>query len=336
METFLSDTVIKAVAGALLRGSDDIASLTKYLGTISPYTNIIDDLKGYRNDVVLDDAKLTEALSNSDSFKEYRFSSQEKTNEEPKDFDYSKPSQEELKFREKVGQSLLNFFSEYLFDSKESNRFFNTLYWKAKDNFDSAKQYVVNYFKVTGNPDTNNVSEKIKTQSREFEMILSELVKIRTNKVINDRLEIMFGNPGIGKSYEVAKKYPNIKKMSASSDLEPLDLIKAFTMGPNGQPVFQKTSLVDCMEAGEPLWVDEANLLSFTCFRFLQPILDGSDYIDTADFGRINIKKGFKMIMTFNLDVDGDTYGIPTPLADRASSIVQMKNTASKIALNAF
>lgn len=336
IETYLSDVTVKAVVGALLRGSNDVPALTKYLNGLGYFTNIVDDLKGYRQDVVLDDKKLTKALSDSSEFKEYNFAISPDTPQDTKEIDFNHPSQEEIKFREKVSQMVLDFFSEYLFDSKESNRFVNTLYWQAKKSFEEAKTYIVNYFKVTGNPDTNNVSEKIKSHAREFEQILAELVKIHSNKVINDRLEIMFGNPGIGKSYEVSRKYPNVKKMSASSDLEPLDLIKAFTTGPNGQASFVKTSLVECLEAGEPLWVDEANLLSFTCFRFLQPILDGSDYIDTADFGRINIKKGFKMIMTFNLDVDGDTYGIPTPLVDRASSIIQMKNTASKMAVNAF
>ena len=89
------------------------------------------------------------------------------------------------------------------------------------------------------------------------------------------------------------------------------------------------------MEEGQSIVLDEINLLPFDSIRFLQEILDGkTSFIYKGN--TINIKDGFKIIGTMNLNLGGQTYPLPEPLVDRAEDIKEFILSDKSLADMAF
>ena len=78
------------------------------------------------------------------------------------------------------------------------------------------------------------------------------------------------------------------------------------------------------------LSLDEMNMLPFEYLRFLQGITDGKNSFDYKGF-TINIKDGFNIIGTMNLNVNGQCIPLPAPLIDRCSNIKEFKLNANAL-----
>lgn len=210
-----------------------------------------------------------------------------------------------------VLKKILNFFSEFRFSP--SIRFVNTLI-RTADKAD----YVRNYFAIQDHSYAAEIADKIK--SSEFTDIEDSLNKWTDEKSpINDRLKIYFGAPGTGKTTKALTEAT--KCMVCASDMLPVDLMQNFAFA-EGSPEFQKSDLWKAMEAGEAIVLDEINMLPFESLRFLQGITDNKDAFDFKGH-HIEIKPGFKVIGTMNLNVNGQNIPLPEPLVDRCSDIVE-------------
>ena len=225
---------------------------------------------------------------------------------------------------------LLKFFSE--FDFVVSARFTNTLIHQRS--LAAAKRYVTAYCMLSDHPDTDTITDKIK--SPEFDRLYAEGNALATGKEINSRLEIYFGPQGTGKSSEAIAKYPTATVTVCDETKDSHDLLKVFDFNDaNGNPVFKHSALLEDMIAGRPHILDEFNLLPMQSMRFLQGLLDNKTAFD-FEGETITIAPGFKIIATMNLVVNGQVFSLPEPIVDRASVIKEFKADASVLERFAF
>ena len=219
---------------------------------------------------------------------------------------------------------LIAFFTEFNFEP--NFRFVNTLTRVCSNDKSLARNYILNYFALTDNSYTQSVEEKMR--SLEFDEILETLNKVKTNKVINKRFKLYYGSQGTGKTTQ-AMQETNNNVMVCHSAMLPSDLMEDFKFN-DGKAAFTPSALCNAMTQGKSIVLDEINLLPFESLRFLQSILDDKKQFDYK--GQIiEIKDGFQIIGTMNLQVNGMTYALPEPLVDRASELRQFKLTADNL-----
>ena len=212
-------------------------------------------------------------------------------------------------------QRLIDFFAEFNFSP--SFRFVNTLAYTT-----DANEYVRNYFAIQDHQYANEVAEKIK--SVEFEGIIKNIKTFSPTNEINSRMKIYYGEPGTGKTTQAIEEAD--KCVVCSSDMLPTDLMQNFAFA-EGKAEFQKSDLWRAMENGETIVLDEINMLPFESLRFLQGITDGKSSIDYKGY-HIEIKEGFKISGTMNLNVGGIAISVPAPLVDRCSEIKEFAMNA--------
>lgn len=219
---------------------------------------------------------------------------------------------------------LLNFFSEFSFSP--NFRFVNTFTKTAAFGYNSAKTYIQNYFALTDNAYYNQICEKM--QSLEFKEIANFFSQITTNKTINNRFKLYYGSQGTGKTTQ-AMKEANNNTIVCHSAMLPSDLMEDFAFE-DGKANFKPSQLYKAMTEGQIIVLDEINLLPFESLRFLQSILDGkSSFVYKGQ--TVEIKDGFQIIGTMNLQVNGMVYALPEPLVDRASELKEFKLTAEHL-----
>ena len=207
--------------------------------------------------------------------------------------------------------NMINFFKEFNF--APSFRFVNTL---ARKGIDEAKQYVLDYFYLMDSPYAEEVSHKI--DSPEFNGILENFFVREVTQAINKRFKVYYGAQGTGKTTQALEETAN-RCIVCNASMMPADLMEDFTFD-DGKAVFHPSALAKAMEAGEPITLDEINLLPFDSLRFLQGIFDGkSEFLYKGN--TIHIADGFKVIGTMNLAINGAVYGLPAPLVDRCEDI---------------
>ena len=226
---------------------------------------------------------------------------------------------------EDCADKLINFFKE--FDFEPNFRFYNTLTRIcAYQTLVDAKDYVTNYFNLTGNANTQVIKEKL--NSLEFEQIICNLANVRTSKKVNSRFKLYYGSQGTGKTTQAMQEaYNNV--MVCHSAMLPSDLMEDFKFN-DGKAAFTPSALCKAMTNGEIIVLDEINLLPFESLRFLQSILDGKSQFDYKG-QTIEIKDNFKIIGTMNLQVNGMIYALPEPLVDRAEELKEFKLTAKSL-----
>lgn len=220
------------------------------------------------------------------------------------------------------------FFSEFNFTPQV--RFINSI-----ARCGSAKEvsdYIIGYFSLTNNSYANELKEKMK--SDEYKLMAEEIYNT-TNKVINSRFEVYYGEPGGGKTTYAQKKYPNADLVLCHSNMTPDELFRGFDFTEDGKPTFKPCPVKEAMKNGKPIILDEINLLNEDCRRTLQGICDQKPFVTIND-ERIEIKPGFKIIGTMNLVVDEQVFGLPAPLVDRAEKIEEFSMTPSRVAALAF
>lgn len=207
--------------------------------------------------------------------------------------------------------NMINFFKEFNF--APSFRFVNTL---ARKGVDEARQYVLDYFYLMDSPYAEAVSHKI--DSLEFKGILGDFFVREVTQAINKRFKVYYGAQGTGKTTQALEETAN-RCIVCNASMMPADLMEDFTFD-DGKAVFHPSALAKAMEAGEPITLDEINLLPFDSLRFLQGIFDGkSEFLYKGN--TIHIADGFKVIGTMNLAINGAIYGLPAPLVDRCEDI---------------
>lgn len=225
---------------------------------------------------------------------------------------------------------LRNFFKEFDFSGSTSIRFYNTLYFMAKEN--RARQYVLDYFKLIDSPYVDDVREKLK--SKEFKLLMDELKEFEKPKRINNRFRLYYGNQGGGKTTKAKKEFPDAKVIVCNSSFEPEDLLEDFTFV-DGKPTYKYSPLLLAMIWGNKVILDEINLLPRSCLRYIQGFLDNkNEFVYKGD--RIIIREGFEIIGTMNLEVNGQIEEVPSPLVDRAYDIIEVIPTDEFIAEMAF
>lgn len=218
--------------------------------------------------------------------------------------------------------NLINFFSEFSFEP--NFRFVNT--FALAINNGTHLDYVRNYFKLTDNAYADAIVEKMR--SYEFQDIYNKLNNINVAKKINNRFKLYYGSQGTGKTTEAMIEADN-NVMICHSAMLPSDLMEDFNFD-NGKAAFTPSALCRAITEGKPIVLDEINLLPFESLRFLQSLLDGkTQFIYKGQ--TINIKDGFKIIGTMNLQVNGVTYALPEPLVDRAEELKEFKLTGDKL-----
>lgn len=221
-------------------------------------------------------------------------------------------------------QKLINFFSEFQFEP--NFRFVNTFSNALLVGDEKAKNYVTNYFELIDSPYFREVAEKMK--SPEFEGIISDLSSVKTNKVINERFKLYYGSQGTGKT-TLAIEETEGKVMVCNSAMLPSDLMEDFVFV-EGKPSFAPSALWRSMIEGTKITLDEINLLPFDSLRFLQTILDGKEeFLYKGNV--VKIKKGFQVIGTMNLCVNGMVYGLPEPLVDRCQEMRKFSLNADQL-----
>lgn len=165
--------------------------------------------------------------------------------------------------------------------------------------------------------DLVKTAEKKFTQP-EWKTMFKKLASIKPKGETNHRLEIFFGKPGTGKTYQAEKEYPNAVKISGKPNFDADLLFFRF----NGKTCKNDipTEITEAMINGQPIIIDEGNLFSNEVWTRLQPVLDNSTSL--KDFGNvIQIKDGFKIIVTMNLKTNVGRFVLPAPIVSRASRI---------------
>lgn len=223
-------------------------------------------------------------------------------------------------------EKLINFFKEFEFEP--NFRFVNTLSYKVKESAQSARDYICNYFSLVDNSYKTEICSKIK--SPEFTDILECFAENATPSApINQRFAVYYGSAGTGKT-TLAMKESDGRCIVCNASMLPSDIMEDFVFDASGKPTFQKSKLWNCMEKGEPIVLDEINLLPFDSLRFLQGILDGKKEFDWKGH-KVTIADGFKVIGTMNLTIGGMVYGLPEPLIDRCGDMKKFALTAEQL-----
>lgn len=225
---------------------------------------------------------------------------------------------------------LIKFFNDFNIDIAYSSRFKNTLLHETQKSKKAGIQYVKNYIKLIDHTDQEEIFSKIK--SVEFDEILNNLQKIKTSKKINNRLLIYYGPAGTGKTYKATSENPQASVMACHSNMEPQQLFSKYVFI-NGVPHEVKSALIQAMEQGQPVILDEINLLPYESLQALQTIADGKKIFTLFINGKnenIEIKEGFRIIGTMNLIVNGRVLALPEPIVDRAE-IIEIKYNSNNI-----
>lgn len=223
-------------------------------------------------------------------------------------------------------KKFIDFFSEFSFEP--NYRFVNTFSYC--NTISEAIEYTTRYFELSDSPYTNSIIEKMK--SPEFNEIALELVNITPSTKINTRFKLYYGSAGTGKT-TAAMKEADGNCMVCHSAMLPSDLMEDFKFE-EGKAAFQPSSLYKAITEGKKIVLDEINLLPFESLRFLQSILDGKKEFNYKGIN-VQIKDGFQIIGTMNLNVNGSVYSLPEPLVDRAEQIKKYTLTADNL-LNAI
>lgn len=233
--------------------------------------------------------------------------------------------QREAEKKVELAQHFINFFREFEF--APGYRFMNTLAYLANADIESAREYAHRYFEVSGNTYADSVGEKVK--SPEFTNMLNDLSAYVPSKQINTRLTILYGPQGGGKT-TLADKLCEGRFIPCHSGMLPQDLMEDFDFV-DGKSTFKPSAFQRAMVEGKRICLDEGNLLPFETLRFLQTVLDGKREIIWKG-NLIEIKDGFEAVITMNLNVGAQTFGLPDPLVDRASVITKMDLKAESLA----
>lgn len=125
------------------------------------------------------------------------------------------------------------------------------------------------------------------------------------------RLYLLLGESGVGKSYAVAKRFPNAVTYACTKGIDPFSLLFNIEEGREGLAP-KKTPFNFAMQNGEMVVMNEINELPHETLMFLQGITDESESVVIGS-EYVKIGKGFKIVGTMNPPSETDER---TPLGD--------------------
>lgn len=247
--------------------------------------------------------------------------------------EYSKINytKDELEFMQEVIDDYIDFSKDLEFEPSIRN--INCFAYACKKSLEFAKNYYVNRLKIVGG-EWELAQEKVK--SDEFDLLVEKFEVIRlSGNVINERLKIYFGIPGGGKTTQALKEANN-NCILCNSSMLPSDLIEDFKLT-DGKGNLIPSPLRHAMENGEKIVLDEIGTLTLDCLRLLQGLTDNKESFKYKD-EEITIKKGFQIIGTMNLFINGTSYPLTEALGDRIcyDGLEEFKLTSKKILDMAF
>lgn len=317
----LNITIVKGVAKSnIFTKNSKLEVINEYNNINNLYQNLLSiSINGGHGDtrLILDD-KINEAITLINKYCNTIFAVEE-------------VKKADKKLALSVDKKIVEFFKDFNIDIAYSSRFKNTLKLIAERSNDEAISYVENYVKLIGHPDAEMIISKLK--SIEFEDIINNIKLIGGNTKVNNRLELIFGPAGTGKTYQAINDNPSSSVINCHSNMEPQDLLTKYIFI-DGKPVEVKSPLIEAMEEGKAIILDEISLLSYECLAMLQGYLDNKKSFNLFINGKnesINIKEGFKVVGTMNLIVNGRELYLPEPLVDRASVIQELKYNPKKL-----
>ena len=312
------DAAIKFINDAYTQ----IINSSDFTITVDDSTKKISDTTSVSPEVIEKSIKDFDSLTSSDDERINKLKAKIEEVKKNKEIEKQKEL-DKTKITDEINK-LINFFSEFSFEP--NFRFVNTFCLKLQKSRFAAKEYISNYFDLSDNSYKSSIDDKM--NSTEFDMICSNLSKVKPNKKINNRFELFYGSQGTGKT-TYAMEQSNNNVMVCHSAMLPSDLMEDFKFI-DGKPNFKPSALQNAMINGEKIVLDEINLLPFESLRFLQSILDGKkQFIYKGN--TLEIKDGFKIIGTMNLSVNGTIYALPEPLVDRCENIKKYKLTAEQL-----
>jgi len=230
------------------------------------------------------------------------------------------------------------FLSEFQYTPQA--RFLNSVaaYQKPAD----AAEYVRNTFALVNSPFAADVAAKL--ESAEARDLLRRTVAVPVSKRINARFAVWYGEPGSGKTTAAQLELPEAEVVVCNAEMTPDDLFRGFYLAEEKDetgkiiathPAFRRCPLRDAMENGKPVILDEINLLSLECLRALQTVTDGKSAVN-INGERIEIRDGFRVLGTMNLNVADQVCPLPPPLVDRAFELRKFELKDEKLAEIAF
>lgn len=233
-------------------------------------------------------------------------------------------------------KTLNNFLSEFSYFRKgASMRLVNT-FAIAEDK----KSALFSYCEVSQMEDYPDLMEKMK--SPEFEEVCKKFLPFKGKvKPLNTRFAVFYGNPGGGKTYaaiNAARKINGDGKcdiVPCSPSMDAADLLYAYRLDyKTGKRGYVPTALLTAMTTGRAVVLDEINLLPMEARMFLQDILDNKPCVHVMGV-ELQIKNGFFVIGTMNLETGLGSQPLPQPLVDRACVIREFRTSASQCAVGA-
>jgi len=226
------------------------------------------------------------------------------------------PTESSTPNSQELADKIITFCKDFEF--KPDPRLLNSLLFEQ-----NPSQFIVDTMRLTNYPQELIDLAESKFKCREWKDLMKTLKSVKpTHGRFNQRLEIYYGAAGTGKTTLAKAKYPNAVKLVASASADPDDLFTAFN--PETKK-YELTALGSAAVQGQPIIIDEANLYNQVCLERLQGITDADTSIKDRTFD-INIKEGFKVIITMNLETNMGKFPLPSPLVSRASEIKYFDN----------
>ena len=244
------------------------------------------------------------------------------------------------------------FFEEFNFQPHP--RFINTV--ANLSNPDSVAEYVRGYFLITGDSNADAVAAKCETS--EARCLFGRTSSMRPSQRMNARLDVFYSRLTNGCDdlamkalgllpdaetvwcdYEIGKDeaFAKYSVMKYHRKIESHDaLFRKFCFDKDGKPAFLDTPLSTAMKEGRNVIFQHVNLLPKSCQKQLCNVLDGKTDVMIGAIP-MTIKPGFRVVATMDLLAnDGRPLALSASLADRASSICEVKIDADTYANLAF
>ena len=221
------------------------------------------------------------------------------------------------KEKQKLAEKVINFCQDFSF--KPDPRLLNTIAFENPDDF------IVNSMELAGYDSALIDVALNKFKSAEWDLIKQDLAKAKEGaRRINKRLVIFYGDAGTGKTTKAIEEIKTLGlepvKIIASATADPDDLFTTLQPAKDGKVEVVLTQLGQAMTEGRPIIIDEANLYNAEVLARLQGVTDNTDSIYDRKI-KLDIKDGFKVIITMNLETNLGKNPLPNPLISRANRI---------------
>lgn len=141
---------------------------------------------------------------------------------------------------------------------------------------------------------------------------VSEFFSAFEDENTKERLFLLIGETGVGKTYEITSRYPNIIKYACDKSIDSYSLMwfLADTDGTGLKP--HATPFQKAIVEGHAVYMDEINLLPFETLMLLQGLTDEKEDMVVGD-KVVTIHKNFRILGTMNPPSATDER---TPLGD--------------------